>query len=96
MSQTPTPSVVRWVVTGRVQGVGYRWHVLREAERIAVAGWVRNLSDGRVEVVARGSPDQLQELEAALKGGSPIVGVENVEISYVPHEDIDANTFYIK
>ncbi len=94
MSQTP--SVVRWVVTGRVQGVGYRWYVLREAERIAVAGWVRNLSDGRVEVVARGSPHQLQELEAALKGGSPIVGVENVEKSYVPHEDIEANTFYIR
>ncbi len=96
MSQTPTPSVVRWVVSGRVQGVGYRWHVLREAERIAVAGWVRNLSDGQVEIVARGSPQQLQELEAALKSGPPIVDVENVEKSYVPHEDIDANIFYIR
>jgi acylphosphatase len=44
----------RYLVKGRVQGVGYRYFALRTAERLGVTGFVRNLSDGRVEVVGEG------------------------------------------
>jgi acylphosphatase len=44
----------KFVVSGRVQGVGFRYFVVREAEALSLAGWVRNLPDGRVEVLASG------------------------------------------
>lgn len=74
----------RYFVEGRVQGVGYRYFVLREAERLRVSGFARNLPDGRVEVVAEGSEDALAELEAKLKTGpafSDVASVERVVIS---------------
>ena len=49
----------RYLVSGRVQGVGYRYFVLREAERLGLAGFARNLPDGRVEVVAEGAEEVL-------------------------------------
>lgn len=87
---------VRWRVSGLVQGVGYRWYVLREVERLAVGGWVCNLPDGRVEVVARGPASTLDRLDAILRDGPRMARVENVEKSHIPHEDIDPNTFHIR
>ncbi len=52
--------------SGRVQGVGFRYTVLSIAARRAVTGFVKNLSDGRVQVVAEGSPDELQRFSAAI------------------------------
>ena len=52
----------RIVVTGTVQGVGYRWACAREAERLGVAGWVRNRDDGSVELIAEGAPDPVERL----------------------------------
>ena len=69
----------RYVVAGRVQGVGYRYFVLREAERLGVAGFARNLSDGRVEVVAEASEEALAELETRLRRGPSFAAVEGVE-----------------
>ena len=57
-------------VKGRVQGVGFRWFVQREAAEIGLRGWVRNTDDGHVEVVAAGEPDQLEDLQLALAKGS--------------------------
>ena len=57
-------------VEGRVQGVGFRWFVQREAAELGLRGWVRNTDAGHVEAVAAGSPEQLAELEAALDKGS--------------------------
>ncbi len=62
--------VKHFLVKGRVQGVGFRWFVHREAAEIGLRGWVRNTEDGHVEVVAAGEPAQLAELNAALHKGS--------------------------
>ena len=56
----------RYVIAGRVQGVGFRWFTHDTAAREGVFGWVRNLPDGRVEVFAEGERASVQRLEAAL------------------------------
>ncbi|MFO1292372.1 MAG: acylphosphatase [Rubrivivax sp.] len=75
------PSEV-WLVrvSGRVQGVGYREACVREARRLALAGWVRNRSDGTVEVLAQGRVERLTRLHAWLRQGPPAARVERVEI----------------
>ncbi len=62
--------VRHYQVEGRVQGVGFRWYVHREAAEIGLRGWVRNTQAGHVEAVAVGDEEQLAELEAAMKKGS--------------------------
>lgn len=62
--------VFHFLVKGRVQGVGFRWYVHREAAEIGLRGWVRNTADGHVEIVAAGEPDQLDELKVAIRKGS--------------------------
>jgi acylphosphatase len=62
--------VQHFLVKGRVQGVGFRWFVHREAAEIGLRGWVRNTTDGHVEVMAAGEPDQLKDLMVALSRGS--------------------------
>lgn len=69
----------RWFVTGRVQGVGFRQFVEKHASKLGVAGWARNLDDGRVEVYAVGAPDRLSDLAAALHAGPPMSDVRSVE-----------------
>ena len=62
--------VCHYLVKGRVQGVGFRWFVQREASEIGLRGWVRNTDAGDVEVVAAGEPEDLTELKQALQKGS--------------------------
>ena len=59
-----------FLIKGRVQGVGFRWFVHREAAEIGLRGWVKNTDDGCVECVAAGDPEQIEELKAALHKGS--------------------------
>ena len=80
----PAMPAYRYIVTGRVQGVGYRYFVLREAERLGLAGFARNLPDGRVEVVAEGSEDVLGELEERLRAGPSFASVAAVDRAPVP------------
>jgi acylphosphatase len=61
--------VIHFLIQGRVQGVGFRWFVQREASEIGLHGWVRNTEDGDVEVVAAGDAEDLAELRASLKRG---------------------------
>jgi acylphosphatase len=61
--------VLHFLVQGRVQGVGFRWFVHREASELDLRGWVRNTEDGEVEVVASGSQADLAELRATLRRG---------------------------
>jgi acylphosphatase len=61
--------VLHFLVKGRVQGVGFRWFVHREASELELRGWVRNTEDGHVEVVAAGDPEGLGELRASLHRG---------------------------
>jgi acylphosphatase len=71
----------RFVVRGRVQGVGFRWFVEREAHILGIAGWVRNNSDGSVEVLAQGTRDPLLSLRSRLREGPRAARVDDVEES---------------
>ena len=73
----------RFVVRGRVQGVGFRWFVEREAHVLGVSGWVRNNADGSVEVLAQGTRDQLLGLRSRLRQGPRAARVDDVEESEV-------------
>ncbi|HUL50216.1 MAG TPA: acylphosphatase [Gemmatimonadales bacterium] len=75
----------RYVVRGVVQGVGFRWFVLRNAHSLGLRGWVTNRPDGTVEVVAEGAAAALDELERALTQGPRGARVEQVEQSENPH-----------
>jgi acylphosphatase len=70
----------RYLVSGRVQGVGFRYFTQDVAAREGLTGQVRNLPDGCVEVIAEGDADSLQRLEAALWRGPSHARVENVEV----------------
>ena len=76
----PDPIQARtFLVRGRVQGVGFRWFVEREAHTLGIAGWVRNNADGSVEVLAMGASDQLSSLRARLRQGPRAARVDDVE-----------------
>ena len=68
-----------YIVKGRVQGVGFRWFVQREAAALGLHGWVRNTVEGHVEVLASGSVEQLKELEVRLQRGSRGSRVDKIE-----------------
>ncbi len=68
-----------FLVRGRVQGVGFRWFVEREAHTLGIAGWVRNNADGSVEVLAMGSRDQISSLRSRLRQGPRAARVDDVE-----------------
>ena len=81
---TPTQNPIearRFLVRGRVQGVGFRWFVEREAHLLGIAGWVRNNHDGSVEVLAQGTRDQLSGLHSRLREGPRAARVDAVEVS---------------
>lgn len=69
----------RLLISGRVQGVGFRYSLQREAERLGLAGWVRNRSDGGVEALAQGAPDALDALVAWARRGPPAARVSEVK-----------------
>ena len=69
----------RFVVSGRVQGVGFRDFVRRAARSHSVRGWVRNREDGRVEALATGDPESLAAFEATLRAGSALSRIESIE-----------------
>ena len=70
----------RYLVTGRVQGVGFRWFVEREARLIGVVGWVRNRDDGAVEVLASGTNTQLGSLYDRLREGPRAARIDQVQV----------------
>ena len=84
----------RFVVTGRVQGVGFRWFVEREAAQLNVTGWVRNRENGNVEVMATGTREQLDALHGRLREGPRAARVDDVAVSPAPF--LDAKSFGIE
>ena len=72
--------MVRMLIAGRVQGVCFRAYTRDEARSLGVKGWVRNLPDGRVEVLAKGDVAQLRALEAFCRRGPPHARVRGVEV----------------
>lgn len=74
----------RYFVEGRVQGVGFRFFVEYAAQELGLAGYTRNLADGRVEVYAIGPPEKLDELGARLRRGPRLAVVRRLEQSEAP------------
>jgi acylphosphatase len=77
----------RYVVVGRVQGVGYRYFVLREAVEQGIRGFARNRADGTVEVVAEGTESALGALEERLREGPAFASVTSVEREAIAARD---------
>jgi acylphosphatase len=75
--------VLHFLIKGRVQGVGFRWYVHREASELDLRGWVRNTEDGDVEVVASGTLEDLAELRASLREGPRGSRVDHVIEHYL-------------
>jgi acylphosphatase len=74
----------RFLVSGLVQGVGFRWFVARHARTLGLTGYARNLADGSVEVVVDGAPEVLPELERLLRTGPASAQVDQVQRSSGP------------
>jgi len=81
----------RYLVRGRVQGVGFRYFTQAAAVRAGVGGWVRNNPDGTVEIAAAGEPDALQQLEDEIRRGPPGARVDQVAINDDPAAAGDAH-----
>jgi acylphosphatase len=84
----------RYVISGRVQGVGFRWFVEREAATLGLTGWVRNRPNGSVEVMATGTREQLAALHGRLREGPRAARVDEVAVSPAPF--LDAASFGIE
>lgn len=86
----------RWVLEGRVQGVGFRWYVVNRAQALGIRGWVRNRHDGAVEVVGLATAETVGHLDALLAAGPPGAHVSRVTREDLPHELVDAKSFIIR
>jgi acylphosphatase len=87
---SPPATAVRLRLTGRVQGVGFRWFARQTARELGLAGRVKNLPDGSVEVVASGEPPALASLRERLRegpSGARVQRIEEQELASVPDWD---------
>lgn len=88
-------TTAKFLISGEVQGVGYRWFVARHSRRLGLIGHARNLNDGRVEVVVCGEKESLDELEALLGAGPAHAQVSSVERLEVIDEEMRHKSFEI-
>lgn len=89
-------AAARWLITGVVQGVGFRWFVARQAGSLGLRGWARNLADGSVEVVAAGDETDLRQLDEQLAVGPRFAQVSRVEKTDIPHDTVKHKSFEIR
>ncbi len=83
------------LIKGKVQGVGFRMWTKDVAEYMGIRGWVRNLSDGRVEVLAQGDKEKLEEFKGKLATGPVMSRVDDIECKYIDYDE-EYNEFEIK
>ena len=76
----PPISARRWLINGRVQGVGFRYFVEQAADQLSLTGYARNLADGRVEAVFEGEPAAVDTLLAWCRAGPRHARVDSVEV----------------
>ena len=88
MQSVPEEATLTAIVTGTVQGVGFRQFVLGQATRLRLRGWVCNRPDGSVEVVAQGQRSQLDTLRIALQRGPRFARVDQVNEDWSPRQDL--------
>ena len=81
-SSLHNPICAHVFVSGKVQGVGYRMSTWEEANRLGVSGWVRNVSDGRVEAVFEGSRDVVEKMILWCRQSNPPAQVKDVAVEY--------------
>ena len=74
-------------VSGDVQGVGFRWYTREEAMHRRLAGWVRNLPDGRVEAVFEGRPEKVDSMVEWVRKGPKWARVDGIEVAEEPSEE---------
>ena len=83
-----------FMVTGVVQGVGFRWFTRREARRLGIRGWVRNRSDGSVQALVLGEEQAVAEFEQLLRQGPPGAVVESV-LRSTPSQIVNYESFEV-
>jgi acylphosphatase len=81
--------IVRVVVSGRVQGVGYRMWCVQKASLLGLEGWVRNLGDGAVEAVLAGEAAKVTQMIEACSGGPPMAKVSGVSVAEADAQMLD-------
>jgi acylphosphatase len=80
---------IRIKISGQVQGVFFRKFIADEAKKIGVKGHVRNLENGDVEVIAEGSPEEIEKMTALCKKGAPHSNVKSVDVQELNHIGFD-------
>lgn len=84
-------------ISGKVQGVSFRYHTFERAQKLGIKGWVRNLEDGRVEAVLAGKVEsKLNELVEFMKTGPQKASVEKIEVKEVTDREIQFKDFSIR
>ncbi|MEM7555571.1 MAG: acylphosphatase [Cyanobacteria bacterium P01_A01_bin.84] len=89
MSNSISPSEkvrVHAFISGKVQGVGYRYSTVEQGQKLGINGWVRNLSDGKVEAVFEGKPEIVEQMIRWCHDGPPTAVVSGVDFEY---EDVE-------
>ncbi|MDR1019629.1 MAG: acylphosphatase [Synergistaceae bacterium] len=81
----------RVLISGRVQGVGFRWYTMDRAESLGLSGWVRNLPDRRVEAVFQGEEDLVDDMVEWCRRGSPAACVKSVSVEEEPVSQRDCD-----
>lgn len=89
-NSTPLPKLIRAhvLISGRVQGVGYRYATVDTASQLGLTGWVRNLPDSRVEAVFEGAREIVEEMVRWCHSGPPAAVVKSVVVEYEPPEGL--------
>ncbi|BAY21566.1 putative acylphosphatase [Calothrix sp. NIES-2100] len=87
---TPIPKLIRAhvLISGRVQGVGYRYATVDTASQLGLTGWVRNLPDSRVEAVFEGAREVVEDMVRWCHGGPPAAVVQNIVVDYEEPEGL--------
>ena len=73
-------------ISGKVQGVFFRQFTQEKAQELELVGWIRNLSDGRVEALIEGDKEKIDKLLIHLKQGSPLSKVEHIKVNYKKYQ----------
>lgn len=80
-------------IHGRVQGVGFRYALCREAQALALSGWVRNRADGSVEALLSGPADAVEALTAWARHGPPAARVDRIDVEAAAAADLSPGVF---